>query len=417
MTPSNTRLPRSPADKGFETQRKSDHPAASSQEGTTMPQDRQFDFTRRTAMLAATGVATLPLLARAPAALAQQLKSILPEDPVAMVSTLTDGVYINSNENPLGPCDAALKALGGLEKLSGRYGMAFADNLAQLFARQNGLSPDNVVIHPGSYGPLRSVALAYSSKERPIVYAEPTFDAGFLGRGGLPITRSVTVPLSGDYAIDVRQLLTAAPDAGVIYLCNPNNPTGLVTARADIEWVLANKPMGSVVLVDEAYIHYAPGAQSCLDLVAQGADVLVLRTFSKIYGLAGLRVGLIAGRKDLLDGLLNYGVNITPMPAVVAAAASLLDPLLVPQRRAYTAAVREDLYSWLKAHGRRFLPSQANFAMIEVGRPGGEVTAGLAKERVFISGPRKHMDNWVRVSFGTPAEMAAFKTAFAKTMA
>lgn len=375
-------------------------------------------LSRRALMRGAVGAAAmLPMAAHVTPALAQRGGGrTLPEDTAGMVATLTDGVYINANESPLGPGAAALSALAGLGKLSGRYGMAFAPNLEKLFAAQNGLKPENVTVHPGSYVPLRSVALAFSSKERPIAYAEPTFDAGFLGKDNRCITRAVTIALQGDFRLDVRKLLAAAPDAGVYYICNPNNPTGLVTSRADIEWLLANKPSGSVLLVDEAYIHFSD-AQSCLDLVAKGADVLVLRTFSKIYGLAGLRCGLVAGRKDLLDALLDYGVNITPMPAVIAAEASLLDPKLVPQRTAYVAAVRDDLFSWLKARGIRYLPSQGCFAMIEVGRPGGEVQAALAKERVFISGARKNMDNWVRVSFGTPAEMAAFKAAFARVMA
>ncbi|MET0239929.1 MAG: aminotransferase class I/II-fold pyridoxal phosphate-dependent enzyme [Sphingobium sp.] len=384
-----------------------------------MTPSEQSILSRRTMLRGTLGVvAALPAVAVSPA-MAQRAvmeRRGLPEDPAGMVASLTDAIYINSNESPLGPCRAALSALEALPTLSGRYGMAFAANLERLFAKQNGLKPEMVTVHPGSFMPLRSVALAFSSVERPIVYAEPTFDSGFLGQGNKCITRAVTVPLSGDYRIDVRKLVAAAPDAGVIYLCNPNNPTGLVTSRADIEWLLAHKPRGSVLLIDEAYIHFSDNAVSCLDLVARGEDVLVTRTFSKIYGLAGLRCGLIAGRRDLLDRLLDYGINITPMPAVVAAEASLLDTRLLAERKAYNAAVRDDLYLWLQGRGMRYLPSEASFAMIEVKRPGDAVTEVLRAKRVFISGPRKHMDDWVRVSFGTPTEMAAFKSAFAAVM-
>lgn len=365
---------------------------------------------RGVAALSAASAATAPALAQ------RGRKVDLPDDPQGMIATLTDAVYINSNENPLGPCPAAIRALDGLERLSGRYGMAFSTKLESLFARQNGLSPDQVQVHPGSYMPLRSVALTFSSHDRPIAYFEPTFDSGFMGQSDRAVTRAIAVPLAGDFTVDVRKLLAAAPDAGVYYICNPNNPTGLVTARADIEWLIANKPAGSVVLVDEAYIHFSD-AQSCLDLVAKGADILVTRTFSKAYGLAGLRCGLIAGRRDLLDRMANYGINITPMPAIVAAEASLLAPALIPERKAYNRAVRDDLFAWLDARRMRYLPSQGSFAMIHVGRPGAQVTAALARERVFIGGPRKHMDDWVRVSFGTPQEMAQFKTALLKVLA
>ena len=371
-------------------------------------------FSRR--MLMRGAIAAAGAASAAPALAQRGRKVALPEDPAGMVSTLTDAVYINSNENPLGPCPAALEALNGLDKLSGRYGMAFAAQLERLFARQNGLTPEQVQVHPGSYMTLRSVALTYSSQDRPIAFFEPTFDSGFVGKGNKVVTSAVPIPLSGDFRGDLRQMLTAAPNAGVYYICNPNNPTGLVTPRADIEWLLANKPAGSLLLIDEAYIHFSD-APSCLDLVAKGADVLVTRTFSKIYGLAGLRCGLIAGRKDLLDGMADYGVNITPMPAVVAAEASLLDPKLLPERKAYNRAVRDDLFAWLDQRGIRYLPSEGSFAMIHVGRPGADVTAALASQKIFIGGARKHMDDWVRVSFGTPAEMQAFKLAFAKVMA
>ncbi|WP_420144608.1 aminotransferase class I/II-fold pyridoxal phosphate-dependent enzyme [Sphingobium sp.] len=367
------------------------------------------------ATLVAAGAASATL-APSPAVAQRGRKVALPDDPAAMVATLTDAVYINSNEHPDGPAAAAIAALAKLPSLSGRYGMAFAAKLESLFARQNGLAPDQVQVHPGSFMPLRSVALTYSSPDRPIAYFEPTFDQGFLGLGNESITRSVAVPLSGDFAADPRRLLAAAPDAGVYYLCNPNNPTGLTTARADIEWLLTNKPKSSILLIDEAYIHFSD-AQSCLDLVAKGADLLVTRTFSKIYGLAGLRCGFIAGRKDLLDGMARYGVNITPMPAVIAAEASLLDPALLPERKAENRAIRDDLTAWCRAKGLRTLPSEASFMMIHVGRPGADVTAALAKDGIFIGGPRKHMDDWVRVSMGTAQEMQAFKVALLKALA
>lgn len=363
------------------------------------------------------GAVTAAAIASTPAVAQRGRKVVLPDDPKGMVATLTDGVFINSNEHPVGPAPVALDALAGLDRLSGRYGMAFAGRLEATFARLHGLSAEQVQVHPGSFMPLRSAAFAYSNAERPIAYFEPTFDSGFLGRDNKAVTRTMAVPLTApDYAVDVRKLLAAAPDAGVYYICNPNNPTGLVTSRADIEWLLANKPKGSVLLIDEAYIHFSD-ATSCLDLVAKGADVLVTRTFSKAYGLAGLRCGLIAGRKDLLDGLLDYGVNITPMPAVLAAEASLLDPKLIPARKAMNKAVRDDMFAWLDRQGRRYLPSQASFMMIHCGKPGADITAALAAQKIFIGGPRKHMDDWVRVSIGTQAEMDAFKAAFARAMA
>jgi histidinol-phosphate aminotransferase len=119
----------------------------------------------------------------------------------------------------------------------------------------------------------------------------------------------------------------------------------------------------------------------------------------------------------LLDGMARYGVNITPMPAVIAAEASLLDPTLLPARKAENKALRDDLIAWCAAKGLRTLPSQASFVMIHVGRPGAGVTAALAQQGVLIGGPRKHMDDWVRVSIGAAQEMQAFKAALLKALA
>jgi histidinol-phosphate aminotransferase len=328
-----------------------------------------------------------------------------------MLASLTDGVFINANESPLGPCAAAQAALQRTASLAGRYGMSFEGDLEKLFAAQNGLKAENVKAHPGSFVPLRTAALAFASETRPMAYCTPTFDSGFFGAGGKPIVKVVKVPVDAEHRIDVRAMLAAAPDAGAFYICNPNNPTGLVLPYADIQWLLDNKPKDAKVLVDEAYIHFSTTARSAIDMVRDGQDVIVTRTFSKIYGLAGLRCGLAIARKDILDQMLGYGDNVMPMPAVVAAEASLMEPGLVAERRAYNARIREDLYAYFRAQKLDYIPSETNFTMVRVGKPGAGVMKALADRRVFVSGGRGVGEDWVRVTIGAPAEMDAFKTA------
>ncbi len=345
-------------------------------------------------------------------------------DPVAgaprgageLLASLGDGIFINANESPLGPCPAARAELARIPPIAGRYGMSFAADLEALFAAQNGLKPENVTAHPGSYVPLRHAALTYASDTRPLAYCTPTFDSGFFGADNQPIVKTVTIPHDRQHRIDVRALLAAAPNAGAYYICNPNNPTGLVTSAEDIAWLLANKPADAKLIIDEAYIHFSD-APSAIDLVRQGKDVIVLRTFSKIYGLAGLRCGLVIARKDLLEPMKRYGVNVMPMAAVVAAQASLADPDLLPMRKAYNAKVRDDLYAFFERLKLDYIPSRASFAMVHVGRPGTEVATKLAEQRIHVSRQRGDMVNWIRVSFGTPEEMAAFKAAFERIMA
>jgi histidinol-phosphate/aromatic aminotransferase/cobyric acid decarboxylase-like protein len=170
------------------------------------------------------------------------------------------------------------------------------------------------------------------------------------------------------------------------------------------------------VLLDEAYLHLA-GAPAASDLVAADKDIIILRTFSKLYGMAGLRAGAAFGRPDLLAKIQPYGAGALPVTGMVGAAASLkVSKTLVPERRAYIASVREDVSSWLTSKKISFVPSVSNKIMIETHRPGREVFEALLKEKVVIGRTWPSWPTHVRVSIGTKEEMAKFKTAFAKVM-
>ena len=144
-------------------------------------------------------------------------------------------------------------------------------------------------------------------------------------------------------------------EAGLIYICNPNNPTGTITPREDIEYLVNNKPEGAVVLLDEAYIHFCD-QQSGADLVAMDRDVIVLRTFSKLYGMAGLRCGAAMARPDLLERLNKFGAGALPITGVAAAIASLKVKTLVPERRRIVKDVREDVFAFLEKNNISFVP-------------------------------------------------------------
>src|SRR3989442_6295804 len=156
---------------------------------------------------------------------------------------------------------------------------------------------------PGSSEPLHFAVLACTSPARSYVPADPGYEAGmraakYSGAG------VVKVPLTKAYSHDTQAMIAAAPDAGLFYVCTPNNPTGTLTPHSDIERLVAGKPKGSVVLVDEAYIHFS-NAPSVIDLIKAGQDVIVLRTFSKIYGMAGLRCGMVPARQRPLAEILG----------------------------------------------------------------------------------------------------------------
>jgi histidinol-phosphate aminotransferase len=225
------------------------------------------------------------------------------------------------------------------------------------------------------------------------------------------------VPLREDYAHDGKAMIEADPNAGVYYLCNPNNPTGTITPRKEIEYLLDHKQKDAIMLVDEAYIHFSNTARTCTDLVAAGKDVIVLRTFSKIYGMAGLRAGFAMGRPDLLGKLRSYGAGFLPVTALACAAASLRVKNLVAERRALNQRIREDTFAFLEKKGVKYVPSEANFFMMEVNRPGGEFSDKMAANKVVIGRIWPVWPTKVRVTVGTADEMTKFKAAFEKAWA
>jgi histidinol-phosphate aminotransferase len=327
-----------------------------------------------------------------------------------------DAVLIDANENPLGPCQAAREAVAAIIPLGGRYSDNLTDDLVSVFARQEGLNPDWIYSTAGSTPPLMLSVLAFTSPQKSYVTADPCFEAGMM-MASVAGARVVKVPLTKTYAHDVKAMLAAGPDGGVFYICSPNNPTGTLTPHADVEYLVANKPKDSIVLVDEAYIHLAEGAQSALDLVKDGKDVIVLRTFSKVYGLAGLRCGFVVARPDLLEKVTaRGGQNFMPVPAIVAATASLNDPTLIPERRRINATVRQQTFEWFNRNGYSYIPSEANHFMLDTRRSGKDVREAMAKENVMIGRTWPIMPTWVRVTVGTQEEMDKFQSAFQKVM-
>ena len=333
----------------------------------------------------------------------------------ARPQVLPGAVIIDGNENPLGPSRGAREAAAAMIPLGGRYLDDLTTDLTATFARMEGLNPDQVQFFPGSSNPLRFAVLAFTSPKASYVTADPGYEAG-LYAGEAASARIVKVPLTKSYAHDVKAMIAAAPDAGLFYICSPNNPTGTLTSHSDIEYLVENKPKGSVVMVDEAYIHFC-GAPSAMDMVKAGKDVIVLRTFSKLYGMAGLRCGVVAARKDLMEKISDIaGWNAMPITAVAAAQASLKDAQLVPERRGINAAIRQETCEWLDRGGYSYIPSEANFFQLDTKRPGKDVIEAMARQGVNIGRVWPIMPTHVRITVGTREEMRRFQEAFRKVM-
>ncbi|PIB94744.1 pyridoxal phosphate-dependent aminotransferase [Caulobacter sp. FWC2] len=373
-------------------------------------------FLRSAAFLAAAA----PILTEAQLARAAAQTSAPPsgmalhgQSPNAPPPSMT---LINANENPLGPSKAACDAIARVAPLGGRYDLnGETDLLARTFAAQNGLKLENVAVYAGSSEPLHYSVLAFTSPTKSFVTADPSYEAGMYA-AKTSQAKVVKVPLTADCAHDVKAMVKADAQAGVIYICNPNNPTGTLTTKQDIVWALENKPAGSILLVDEAYIHLTD-AQDTLDLVAAGKDLIVLRTFSKIYGMAGIRCGFAVARPNLLAKLAPFGQNAMPITGSAAARASLEDASLVPTRRKIIGDTRRDTLAWLKANNYKVIGDpQTNCFMIDTGRNGKAVFAAMKAKNVLIGRTWPIWPNAVRVSVGTPEEMAKFKVAFKEVM-
>jgi histidinol-phosphate aminotransferase len=356
----------------------------------------------------ASALASMPILTEAHLALAAQVK----------FAPSNKGIHIDANENPLGPGEAARKAIEEMIPKGGRYKMDLEEEVAATFAAIEGLQPDFVMPFAGSSGPLHYTVLSFTDAQKPLVIADPGYEAPIWAAkvSGAPVIKVPLADPQGLAAHDVKAMLAASPSPGVMYICNPNNPTGTITSRSDIDYAVTNAPKGAILLIDEAYIHLSD-APSALDFVKQGKDVIVLRTFSKLYGMAGMRMGFAIARPDLLKKIAALGgFNAVPITALAGAKASLLDKDLVPTRKRIIGDIRAQTLAWMKSDGFATTPSESNCFMLDVKRPGSEVIAALAAKEIYIGRIWPVWPTQVRITVGSRDEMLAFRKALQEVM-
>jgi len=327
-------------------------------------------------------------------------------------------VWLNANENPAGPPEASLAAMREILPTSGRYHYQELGGVYAAMAKSEDLQPGQTIVGAGSSEVLHMAIDVFTSATRPLITVTPTFEGPLeVARGlGRPVVLTNLLP---DYSADVHKLVEEAGKAGggLIYLCNPNNPTSAITTRKDLEWLVSNLPANTILLVDEAYIHFGepPDLASALPYVGQGKDVIVTRTFSKIYGMAGLRVGFGAAKPELIRRMtpLRMGViSIVSGRAVVAALADQQN--ILRERRASLAKTRRELCDWLRERKLSFIEPHANFIMINVGRNAREFIDAMPRLGVAPGRPFPPLDNMLRVTIGTDQEMARFREVFWK---
>jgi histidinol-phosphate aminotransferase len=320
---------------------------------------------------------------------------------------ISDSVKVASNENPLGPSPKAVRALqaalGGVH----RYPDGSGHVLRHALARHWGVSPDQVVLGNGSNELLELVGRCFLSPGDEVVYAAQSFVVYDMVAQFTGASKRV-VPLK-DYAHDLDAMRAAVgARTKLVFLANPNNPTGTAVSARRLEAFLTALPDETVAVLDEAYYEYMPAEQrpDALRLVHAGRPVLVLRTFSKVYGLAGLRLGYGIGPEPLV-ALLNrlrapFNTNSLAQAAAIAA---LDDVEHVGRSLAVNAAGLKQLTQECEALGLRVAPSAANFVLVDLGRPAGPVTAALLQRGVIVRPVANYgYPNHLRITVGTPAE-------------
>lgn len=333
----------------------------------------------------------------------------------------TAKVRIGANECWTGPLQPGQEAAHAMVPMSNRYEPHDArGDFIRAVSAVEGVPGDHVAPWPGSSDPLSRSVVTFCSPARALVTADPTFELAWRTADwlGAPVKRA---PLTPDFRHDVKAMVAAAPNAGLFYICTPNNPTGTITPLADIEWLIANKPEGSIVLVDEAYTHFA-GVPTASYLAAQGKDVIVMRTFSKIFGMAGMRMGYIMARPDILEKMMRYDGGMQsgslPLPSLACATASLTAADLIAARRREMQEARGMTFDHMKKRGVSFLPTNANMFMVD-----WKHTKASAMQQAFRGESVEIGRSWViwptvsRITVGSMDEMTAFCAALDKVYA
>jgi histidinol-phosphate aminotransferase len=320
-------------------------------------------------------------------------------------------VLLNSNENPYGPAPSALDAMTKAEHAAARYPDAAEERLAEAIGRLHGVEPDRVVLGCGSGEVLQMADMAFLGPGRKVVVAEPTFEA-VLGYAKVTKAEPVKVPLTADFRHDLPRM-AAACDAGtgLVYVCNPNNPTGTIVTRDELGFFLERVPRTVAVLLDEAYHHFVadPRYASGFEWMDKAPNLVVVRTFSKVYGMAGMRLGYAVASKENAAALRAHAAWSNANAAVLAAAlASLAEADHVSRQRALNRETRDWLCRELDRDGRRYMPSHTNFLMLDAGGDVAPLIEAFRARRILVGRKFPSLPNWLRVSMGTRTEMEAF---------
>jgi histidinol-phosphate aminotransferase len=358
----------------------------------------------RRALMSAGAIAT--------GALALPARGAFPSAEPPLIGPAPGVAQLSRNENPYGPAPSAVQAMAEWSA----KGCYYADNalrrLSTIIAEHFALTPDHVMIGSGSTEILSAIALAYKGKGA-ILCNDLFWDttAQYAQRQGAVLKR---VPLGADMGVDLDTLAAAVtPDIGLVHICNPNNPTGMVLDGDKLRAFVKKVGPKVTVLVDEAYNELTdrPEYSSVVDLVKAGENVIVCRTFSKIYGMAGLRVGYALGAPEKVQPLASYMMSFGGNSAGLAAAcASFNDTAFTRYSKAKVVEARGILVDAVAKAGLTALPSQTNFLFVKVA-DANAVQKAMAAKGILIRGAYGTWNQYSRVSTGRIEDVKRYAAA------
>ncbi len=328
-------------------------------------------------------------------------------------------IRLHSNENPYAPGEAARAAILEAIGETNLYPYAYYQGLESMIAVREGLRPEHVVLGAGSSEILRMTAMAYGLQGGEIVTAYPTYE-GLENYANSIQAKIHRVPLKEDKTLDLAAMDSRTTEnVKLVFVCNPNNPTGTICDKDELDEFCRRVSRRSVVLVDEAYYELAthPRYGSSATHVRAGKNVIVSRTFSKVYGLAGLRVGYALANLENAALLRRYrtAININIM-ALRAAIASLDDRRFLNYSRSQIETTRSETTRRLRELGHSVVESHTNFVFFHLGRPIQEFQYSMASHDILVGRPFPPFSDWCRLSIGTEEEMLKFFDVFAEVM-
>jgi histidinol-phosphate aminotransferase len=320
---------------------------------------------------------------------------------------------LNHNENPFGPCDRARQALSNLEDVSWMYPFEQVPALRSMLAEHEGVRPENIYVSEGSGEVLKLAAIIYGEPGREVIAARPTFPMlpQYAERRGATVT---WVDVNDRFDHDLAAMQAKVRDAtSLIYICNPNNPTGTLTADGELRAFIHELSRRALIVVDEAYIDFAPEPRkaSVIDLVKSGENVLVTRTFSKLYGLAGLRIGYGIGKVETIRRLESLRMSMPNQAGLAAARASLGDAAFYAEARKRAGECVKFVRGVFEELGIRYVPTHANFMMFDTRSESSDFLEFARERHVLIAPVGEPFSSWARVSMGRPEDMQSFANA------